>query len=332
MENRCLILENRWLRMSVLSYGATITSIFDKTLQREMVLGFDDVRDYHTSNKYFGSTVGRVANRIEKGMFHLNNEKYQLTINNEPNHLHGGHQGFDKKEFMCVSVDNSIECTYFSAHLEEGYPGNLTVKITYTLNENRIHIKSHCQSDSDTLVNLSNHTYFNLSRSKSSISDHYLTIVSNRVYPVDEFGCTFNQPFNVNQTPFDFNSRRIIGDCLKSDHPQIIGAKGLDHHFEIPGTGMRFAAGLTYHDCTLNVYTDKPGVHVYTGNYLNGEDIGHDNTPYSYQSGICFETQYVPNSINFDSALAPIVSAGQIQEHETIFEFESSIEEVRHEH
>lgn len=332
MEKHCLTLENRWLRVTVLPYGATITSIFDKMLQRELVLGFDDVNKYRTSNKYFGCTIGRVANRISKGSFVLKEEEHHLAINNGPNHLHGGTAGFDKKEFECTLLDNNIVCTYFSAHLEEGYPGNLSVKITYTLNENQLLIRSHCQSDRDTLVNLTNHTYFNLGIIKESVCDHLLEIVSSRVYPIDEFGCTFNQPFNVTQTPFDFTIRKVLNDCMQSDHPQVIIAKGLDHHFDINGTGSRLVAKLTNQGCTLNVYTDKPGVHVYTGNYLNGEDIGHDNIAYIQHSGICFETQYVPNSINFDSTIAPIVLADQIQEHQTIFEFERSADEVRHEH
>jgi aldose 1-epimerase len=332
VEDHCLTLENHWLRVTILPYGATITSIFDKMDQRELVLGFDDVSIYRTSNKYFGCTIGRVANRISKGLFILNEEEYHLSINSGPNHLHGGHEGFDKKEFRCVLVDNSIECSYFSAHLEEGYPGNLNIKITYTLNENQLLIKSHCQSDRDTLVNLTNHTYFNLNDRKETVSDHFLEIVSSRVYPIDEFGCTFNQPFKVTQTPFDFTTRKVLSDCLQSDHPQVIRAKGLDHHFDINGTGLRLAARLTHQGFTLNVYTDKPGVHVYTGNYLNGEDIGYENIAYIQHSGICFETQYVPNSINFDLKIAPIVLADHIQEHQTIFEFVRTAEEVNHEH
>lgn len=319
-----LTLENQRLCVTVLSYGATITSIVDKTLQRELVLGFADDQEYLTSDKYFGCTIGRVANRISKGHFHLNGKQYQLSINNGPNHLHGGTFGFDKQEFDCVTAGNHIVCTYFSEHLEEGYPGNVTVRIVYTLEEDRLTIRSICQSDRDTLINLTNHTYFNLDPKKGNIGNHLLEINSDRVYPVDEFGCTFNQPFDIKQTPFDFTKLKSLSDCLQSNHPQIVIAKGLDHHFEIKGSGLRLAAKLKHQGCSVNVYTDKPGVHIYTGNYLNGEDIGHDNIPYIRQSGICFETQYVPNSINFDTAIAPVVKAGQIQEHLTIFEFEST--------
>lgn len=318
-----LTLENQWLCVTVLSYGATITSIVDKILQKELVLGFDDDQNYLSSDKYFGCTVGRVANRISNGHFYLNDQPYQLSVNNGPNHLHGGTFGFDKKEFDCKREDNSIICTYFSTHLEEGYPGNVTVRITYTLEDHRLTIRSSCQSDRDTLINLTNHTYFNLDETKATIHDHLLQINSDRVYPVDEYGCTFNQPIDVNQTPFDFTKQKSLSDCLQSDHPQIAIARGLDHHFEISGLGMRLAATLMYQGNILNVYTDKPGVHIYTGNYLNGDDIGHDNVPYIQHSGICFETQYVPDSINFDKAIAPMVKDGVVQEHHTIFEFEN---------
>jgi aldose 1-epimerase len=325
-------LENQWLRVTVLSYGATIASIIDKTLQRELVLGFTDSQKYTTSDKYFGCTIGRVANRIARGVFHLNDEDYQLAVNNGPNHLHGGIAGFDKKEFDCIQSENRIDCTYHSVHMEEGYPGNLDVTISYVLDENQLKIYTKCHSDRDTLVNLTNHTYFNLDSNKGSINHQRLQLFAKKVYPVDENGCTVNQPFDVFQTPFDFTFERLIETSLTSDHSQIVAAKGLDHHFDIIGSGLRLAARLIGNDVALNVYTDKPGIHVYTGNYLNGEDIGHDHAIYQQNCGICFEAQYVPNSINFDITLAPIVKADQIQEHLTIFEFQRLVNEVKYEH
>jgi aldose 1-epimerase len=206
------------------------------------------------------------------------------------------------------------------------------VTITYELDENQLKIKTKCQSDRDTLVNLTNHTYFNLGLRKGSIKHHRLQLFAKKVYPVDENGCTVNQPFEVLQTPFDFTSEHLIDKCLTSDHPQIVAAKGLDHHFDIIGSGLRLAARLIGDDIALNVYTDKPGIHVYTGNYLNGEDIGHDHIVYQQNGGVCFEAQYVPNSINFDITLAPIVKADQLQEHLTIFEFQPLDNEVKDEH
>jgi aldose 1-epimerase len=316
------LLENSNLKVVILAYGATINSIIDKRLQRELVLGFDEKTDYEHSDKYFGCTIGRVANRISYGRFHLNQKEVQLPINNAPHHLHGGYIGFDRREFTCKMTGNTLECTYFSPDSEEGYPGNLQVTITYTLQDDRLIIKSRCLCDQDTLVNITNHTYFNLDADKKSITSHCLKMSADRVYPVDEFGCTFNQPFDVLNTPFDFTATKPIIECLDSNHPQILTAKGLDHHFEVSGEGLRQAACLSVEDCTLGVYTDKPGVHVYTGNYLNGDDIGFNHVPYQKQSGICFETQYVPNSINFDTTIAPIVKAGKIQEHLTVFEFQ----------
>jgi aldose 1-epimerase len=331
MKQHRLILENAWLRVTILPYGATITSIFDKSLLREMVLGFDDDHSYVTSDKYFGCTIGRVANRISNGRFSLNGKEYLLSVNNGPNHLHGGIAGFDKQEFQCMLMDDSIECSYFSAAMEEGYPGNLEVKITYKLVKNQLHIKTYAKTDADTLVNLTNHTYFNLNPFKSSIADHRLKIHATRVYPVDTNGCTYNQPFNVKNTPFDFSDERILAECLASGHRQIMIAKGLDHHFDITATGLRQAAQLSSVDSSLIVYTDKPGIHVYTGNYLNGAETGFDDTTYHQHSGVCFEAQYAPNAINFDTALAPVVRAGQIQEHLTVFEF-NRISEGKHEH
>jgi len=196
--------------------------------------------------------------------------------------------------------------------------------LTNALHDEQLIIKSRCLSDQDTLVNITNHTYFNLDADKKTIIDHNLKILADRVYPVDEFGCTFNQPFSVSKTPFDFTDLRSLADSLASSHPQIITAKGLDHHFEVNGEGLRLSVILSNEDISLSVYTDKPGVHVYTGNYLNGEDIGFDGVVYQKHCGICFETQYVPNSINFDTTIAPIVKAGETQEHITIFEFQQT--------
>lgn len=324
MNDQSFVLENSILKVSILSYGATISSIIDKRLQRELVLGFNEKTKYEASDKYFGCTVGRVANRISYGRFYLSQKEYRLPINNAPHHLHGGFSGFDKKEFSCKMTENSVECTYLSRDLEEGYPGNLSVTITYALHDERLIIKSRCLSDQDTLANITNHTYFNLNTDKKTIIDHNLKIFADRVYPVDEFGCTFNQPFSVSKTPFDFTDLRPIADILVSSHPQITTAKGLDHHFEVNGEGLRLSVILSNEDISLSVYTDKPGVHVYTGNYLNGEDIGFDDAAYQKQCGICFETQYVPNSVNFDTTIAPIVKAGEAQEHITIFEFQQT--------
>lgn len=321
MKSQRLIIENDWLRVSVLSYGATITSIVDKVLGRELVLGFDDEQSYVESDKYFGCTIGRVANRISNGCFRLGDTEYKLAVNNGPNHLHGGLKGFDKKDFQCIKMEDQIECTCYSAHLDEGYPGNLEVKIMYALKKNQLHIQTVCQSDSDTLVNLTNHSYFNLNEMKSTIADHLLKIHARRVYPVDPFGCTYDPPFEVRHTPFEFTESKRIEEALKSDDSQILSAKGLDHHFEIEGSGLRMAAELISQDYELRVYTDKPGIHVYTGNYLNGDDIGYQGFAYKQHFGICFEAQYVPNSINFDPTIAPIVKAGQIQKHLTVFEF-----------
>lgn len=318
-----MILENSWLRVSIIPYGATIASIFNKSLLREMVLGFEDDQAYRKSDKYFGCTIGRVANRISNGRFLLDGKEYILAVNNGPCHLHGGITGFDKREFQCTKTGDRIECNYFSADMEEGYPGNLEVKIIYKLLNNQLHIHTFARSDAHTLVNMTNHTYFNLSQYKTSIAQHKLKISANRVYPVDENGCTYNQPFECTNTAFDFSGKRTIYESLLSDDPQIKAARGIDHHFEISGMGLRCAALLSTEDAQLTVYTDKPGIHVYTGNYLDGTDIGYGNTVYSKNCGICFEAQYVPDSINFDLTIAPIVRAGSVQEHLTVFEFNS---------
>lgn len=315
-------IENSLLKISVISYGATLVSILDKTINREMILNFDEPEKYKSSDKYIGATIGRVSNRIASGRFTLECNVYQLAVNNGPNHLHGGFRGFDKKEFDCIVTENHIRCTRISPHGEEGYPGNMTVEIIYTLQENRVIIETVCQSDKTTLANITNHTYFNLDDDKQSIRDHQLKILSDRVYPVDEFGCTYNQPFNVKSTPFDFTSDKRIGECLQSTHPQILIARGLDHHFDITSVGMRLAAILSNMDTRMLIYTDKPGMHVYSANYLDGTDIGSKGQPYHQHSGICFETQYVPNSINFNQEIAPIIQAGQVQKHQTVFEFQ----------
>lgn len=314
-------IENEFIRISVIPLGATVISVFDKTFQREMTLNFDDIEKYRTSDKYFGCTIGRVANRIAQGSFVLDQQVFQLALNQKPHHLHGGLKGFDKKIFICETIGNQIRCTYQSRHLEEGYPGNLEVEISYILEDNRFLIETISKTDQKTLVNLTNHTYFNLDEDKQSILDHDLQVYADTVYPIDSLGCTFDQPFDVNLTPFDFRNTKKIRSAIENDHPQIVAGRGIDHHFVKSNSGLRIIATLSNSDTALNIYTDKPGTHIYTGNYLDGTDLGVTQQPYNKHSGICFETQYVPNSINFNESIAPILSENQVQRHKTIYEF-----------
>ena len=316
------ILENDCgLKLSVISYGAAVRSIVLPD-GRDIVLGFDTIEDYERHDKYMGAVVGRCANRISGGKFQLNGRTYTLAVNNGPNHLHGGIKGFDKKIWTGGFKDNCVEFTAFSADMEEGYPGRLSVRVRYSLSEDGcIEIEYFALSDEDTVVNLTNHTYFNLA-GEGSIDEHLLMIPSDSYTEIDENGCSSGKVSSVAGTPLDFRNKKKIGEDIDSDFEQMRFASGYDHNYILKtkhSDGLVKAAEAEYNGVSLEVITNQPGVHFYSGNFLDGEVRGKGGISYDKRSGFALETQEWPDAINHENFPSPVLKKGEEYRRKTVW-------------
>lgn len=316
-------LENDKFILRVTDYGATITSFILKDRQIDVVFGFDNVYGYINDVPYMGGSIGRVCNRIAKGEFYLNNAKYKLGVNNGPNSLHGGMVGFDKVLWNIEQLDNKIKCSYFSCDGEEGYPGNLKVTVTYTLLDNGFRYEYEGISDKDTLFSMTNHAFFNFNGPNSlSVLDHKLRIKSDYIACVDKDGQTLDKLMSVKGTPFDFNDFKEIGIDIEENNSQLINGNGYDHHYVIDGEGFRKMVECTCNNIFMSVYSDLPGFHLYSGNFLDGNSHGKNGGKFPRRSAVCFETQYYPNAINTKDQIKPILKANSILKHKSEFIFE----------
>lgn len=306
------ILENKFLKVSILDYGATITSIIYKPLKRETVLGMKNFEDVLNQGFYLGALAGRVANRINQGRFTLNGKSYQLSMNG-PHHLHGGLDGFDKRRFNSEILDDELILTLISKDGDQGYPGTLDLQIIYSLQGASLIMTTSALSDQDTLFDTTQHTYFNLNQDQSQpILNHRLKLNSDRLYEIVEDGCTGAHVLKTALTPFDFSQASLIQKAMDFDHPQIKRVKGIDHYFMKKEFKDPVFCQLSLSDLTLSVSTTLPGAHIYTGNYLEPLSNG-SKYPFLIQNGgLCFETHHVPNSINFDEKEAPILRANTL--------------------
>ncbi len=303
------------MQVSILTYGATVQSIMapdrDGTIAN-VALGFDNIEDYDTISPYFGSIVGRYANRIAEGAFTLDGETYELAINNDPNTLHGGDEGFDNKIWTAEEVESAdgpaVAFSYTSPDGEEGYPGTLDVTVTYTLTGNdEIRIDYAATTDAPTVINLSNHTYFNLAGEGSGpIYDHELQLNASNYTPVDETLIPTGEIAPVAGTAFDFTTPLPIGERIRdaSDEQIVIGL-GYDHNFVLDrdapdDTSMIQAAEVMdpASGRVMTVSTTEPGIQFYSGNFLNGAFGGPSGQTYRQGDGFALETQHFPDSPN----------------------------------
>ena len=320
------------VEIRVISLGAIIASLKvpDRTGQlADVVLGFDALEGYIKGHPYFGCVVGRYGNRIAKGRFTLDEHTYQLATNNGPNHLHGGTIGFDKHVWTAEGVkgQNAVAFTRTSPDGEEGYPGNLKTRVTYTLNDkNELLVEYHATTDKPTPVNLTQHSYFNLAgHSAGRILDHVVMLNADRYTPVDETLIPTGELAPVAGTPFDFRKPTAIGARIDGEHPQLKNGRGYDHNFVLnrKGSGLALAARVVEPTSgrTLEVRTTEPGVQFYTGNFLDGTIKGKGGHVYEHRTGFCLETQHFPDSPNKPEFPSTIVRPGQEYRTRTMFTF-----------
>jgi aldose 1-epimerase len=325
------------LEVRTIPYGATIVSIRvpDRSGRMDdVVLGFDTLDEYLGEHPYFGAVVGRYGNRIAKGRFTLDGKLFQLATNNGPNHLHGGTKGFDKLlwhgESMTRNGDVGVSYTLTSSDGDEGYPGTLNVRVTYTLRpSNELVIDYDATSDKQTPINLTQHSYFNLAGdSGGDILGHELTIDADRFTPVDEGLIPTGELAPVAGTPFDFRKSAVIGARINADNPQIRYGRGYDHNWvlnrhETLPTDPVHAARLIEPKSgrTLDVSTTEPGIQFYSGNFLDGTIRGKSGRVYQHRHGLCLETQHFPDSPNHSNFPSTLLQPGSRFHSRTIFAF-----------
>ncbi|TAJ14759.1 galactose mutarotase [Marinilabiliaceae bacterium JC017] len=285
----------------------------------DIVLGFDSPEAYLQANeKYFGATIGRYGNRIANGHFILDDKEYTLARNNGPNHLHGGKKGFcDVVWSVMEHSDNTLTLSYKSEDMEEGYPGNLMVKVRFELtNNDELKIEYWAKTDKATPVNLTHHSFFNLlGAGKGSINNHELMINAYHYTPVDETLIPSGEIASVSQTPMDFTQSTAIGSRIDHDFTQLKYGKGYDHNWVLnpDSTKLNFAARVNEKSTgrILEVYTNEPGLQFYGGNFLDGQDKGKNNLPYEFRTAFCLETQHFPDSPNHDNFPSTILEPEQ---------------------
>ncbi len=323
---------SRGMEVSIINYGATVVSIKvpdKKGHVADVALGYDNVDGYVTDKSYFGVTAGRYANRIAKGRFTLDGKTYQIPLNDGPNALHGGKIGFNKRiwEERDVPGENAVEMTYLSPDGEEGFPGNLKVKVTFTLTDNsELRLDYFATTDKDTVLNLTNHSYFNLDgQGNGDILGTEMTIHASRMTPVDSTLIPVGDLKSVKGTPFDFTTEHTIGERINQPDEQLKLGRGYDHNFVIdrekPGMVLAVKAYDPRSGRVLEVLTDQPGVQFYTGNFLDGTVHGKGGKKYEYRTGFCLETQHFPDSPNHPNFPTTELKPGERFTSTTIYRF-----------
>lgn len=310
---------------SFITYGACIQSIKvpSKDGLIDIALGFDTLEGYVQQDKYMGATVGRFANRISGAAFSLNGKEYLLAPNEGRNTLHGGLFGFDKKNWAIEDADvNSVTFFYISPDGEEGFPGSLSVRVRYTVDGNRLTVSYSADSDQDTVVNIINHSYLNLS-SGGTVCDHFVRIDSDLYLPTDKESIPIAAA-PVAGTPMDLRQVTILSERLDSSFDQIKKARGYDHCFILNPSDFSASKITCYSDASgviMKLFTDAPAVQFYTGNFLDGCPAGKGGAVYSDRSGLCFETGSCPDSPNRPEFPSALLKAGERFTQSTVFEF-----------
>lgn len=324
----------RGMKATITNYGGIVTSLTapDRRGQfADVVLGYNDLDSYmRPPFPYFGAIVGRYGNRIAKGRFTINGVEYKLAVNNGENHLHGGIKGFDKVVWTATETRSAagpaLALTYVSKDGEEGYPGNLRVRVVYTLtNNNELKIDYTASTDKDTVTNLTHHSYFNLAgEGNGDILDHRVVLKASRFIPTDSGSIPTGEIRNVAGTPFDFHMPTAIGARINQDDEQLKFGNGYDHTWVINGRAGTLRQAASVYEQTsgrvLEVWTTEPGVQFYTGNFLDGV-TGKSGKPYPRRSGFCLETQHYPDSPNRPNFPTTTLRKGATYRSTTIYRF-----------
>jgi aldose 1-epimerase len=322
-------------QVSITNYGGIVVSIKvpDKTGKLgDVVQGYDSVEGYVKDKAFLGATIGRYGNRIAKGKFVLNGVTYHLPLNDGPNSLHGGTLGFNKRVFTAKEVPGAevpaLELTYVSKDGEEGYPGNLTATVTFHwTDDNELKIDYRATTDKDTVVNLTNHSYFNLAgQGEGDILDHQLTIYADRFTPIDSTLIPTGELRAVKGTPFDFTTATAIGARINQDNEQLKFGKGYDHNWVLNAgvSETLHPAAEVYEPKTgrvLQVLTMEPGLQFYSGNFLDGTITGKGGKVYQHRYALCLETQHFPDSPNHATSPSTTLKAGQTYHTTTVYKF-----------
>ncbi len=317
----------------ITDFGAKLVSLMvpDKNGKpADVILGYDSLWQYLKGDPYFGSTVGRYANRIAKGKFTLNGKEYQLALNNGPNHLHGGPGGYHsvlwKSEIVDKNGHPAVRLTYLSPDGEEGYPGNLAIGVTYCWNDaNELQIDYTALCDQDTYINLTNHSLFNLKGAgEGDILDHELMLAAETYTPVDATLIPTGRIDSVKNTPFDFNTPIAIGKRINEAFNQLIIGKGYDHNWILKSNKLTDLAASLYEPVSgrlMEVFTTEPGIQFYSGNFLDGSQKGHGNKPYNFRFGLALEAQHFPDSPNQPAFPITLLKKGEKYTQTTIYKF-----------
>jgi aldose 1-epimerase len=328
---------SKGMEATIMTYGGIIVSL--KVPDRsgksgDVVLGFDSFEAYLKEHPYFGAIIGRYGNRIGKGRFSLNGVEYKLARDDGENHLHGGIKGFDKVVWKAKQVEgrgrSALELSYLSKDGEEGYPGNLSVTVTYTLTEaNEVRIDYQATTDKDTVVNLTNHSYFNLAgQGEGDILGHQMMINADRFTPIDSGLIPTGELQSVDGTPFDFRRPHTIGERIEVDVQQLKFGKGYDHDFVLNGSAgtLRLAARVIEPGSgrVMEVSTTEPGVQFYSGNFLDGKLRGKGGKVYQARYGFCLETQHFPDSPNKPGFPSVVLKPGGRYQTTTVYRFSTT--------
>jgi aldose 1-epimerase len=320
----------------IMTYGGILVSLTvpDRNGRPEdVVLGYDTLDQYVANNRgkspaFFGAIIGRYANRIAHGSFTLNGQTYTLPTNDGRNSLHGGPHGFYDVVWNAKPLENGVELSYVSKDGEEGYPGNLCATVRYTLIEHALRIEYSATTDKPTVVNLTNHAYFNLGgHDQSDILGHQLTLHASRFTPVDSNLIPTGEFKSVTATAFDFRKATAISDRIDSDNQQLLLARGYDHNWILDGQGGDLAEAAELYEPiggrVLRVLTTEPGIQFYSGNFLDGTIKGKAEAPYGHRSGLCLETQHFPDSPNHPHFPSTELKPGERYHSVTVYGFSS---------
>lgn len=320
-------------RAEVMNYGGIVRSLSVRDRRGrfdDVVLGFDTVEEYVKSSPYFGCITGRYANRIAKGRFTLDGKEYQLATNNGPNHLHGGKQGFDKRIWsvrpLPTSNGSALELRLTSPNGDQGYPGNLRMRVVYTLNnQNQFRVDYTAVTDAPTLCNLTQHSYFNLAGARSgTILNHRVQINANRFVPIDKTSIPLGNLARVAGTPFDFRTTKRLGARIGAKNVQLQNGQGYDHNFVLNGPNGVLKRAVRVEEPlsgrVMTVSTTEPGMQLYSGNFLDGLE-GKGGRAYQRRSGFALEAQKYPDSPNHPSFPTSELCPGQVYRQTTIYAF-----------